>query len=71
MSRKVIHFHKILHEDKTYFVVSSVGNLIYEMHAWIVDIGDEGYIIDGELYLDEGAYMNLSFAYDGYDFIVK
>lgn len=74
MSRKVINVNIILHEDKTYYSISGgyvSMNLLHEMLAWVSDIGDEGYLIDNDLFFDENAYMNLTFAYDGYDFIVK
>lgn len=59
MSNRII-LNKVLYKDKTYYHVSC-PNSVRDKYAELArSIGDEAYIIDNELYIDEGAFFNIS-----------
>lgn len=70
--RTVVYFDKIFHFDKTFHVCPTymLRMNINEVYNFLKDIGDEFYIIDDELYVDDGAIFNLTMKYcDKFDII--
>lgn len=59
MSNRIV-LNKVLYKDKTYYHVSC-SNSVRDKYAELArSIGDEAYVIDNELYIDEGAFFNIS-----------
>lgn len=51
---------KIMYHDKIYYNLSASFDLLSRYREYAASIGDEAYLIDGELYIDEGALFNIS-----------
>ena len=56
---KKIHLHKVLYYDKTYYAVDCDPIEREEYYSFCREIGDEAYVIDKVLYIDESAYFNI------------
>lgn len=59
MSDRII-LNKVLYKDKIYYHVSCSYSARDKYAELAKSIGDEAYIIDNELYIDEGAFFNIS-----------
>lgn len=59
MSDRII-LNKVLYKDKVYYHVSCSSSVREKYAELAKSIGDEAYIIDNELYIDEGAFFNIS-----------
>lgn len=60
MSRYRVYAYKVMYHDKVYYNVKSEYALLKKYIEYVREIGDEAYMIDNELYIDEGAFFNIS-----------
>lgn len=59
VSDRVI-MNKVLYKDKVYYHVQCPLSVQKQYAEFASAVGDEAYIIDNELYIDEGAFFNIS-----------
>lgn len=61
MTKNRVQVSKVLYKDKTYYHITCDNRkLLVEYYNYVRPIGDEIYMIDNELYVDEFAYTNIS-----------
>ena len=57
---------KVLYQDREFSVITSTSishSVMRNMLAYVKNIGDIAFIVDDELYFDEGALFNLTMKY--------
>lgn len=55
-----ITLNKVLYHDKIYYCVACEKSVQRKYLQYAREIGDEAFIIDNELFIDEGAFFNIS-----------
>ncbi|QXO11769.1 hypothetical protein pEaSNUABM44_00073 [Erwinia phage pEa_SNUABM_44] len=68
-----IDLTKVMYHEREFYLIPSSVLTVYdkiEMARYVKAIGDTAFIVDNEMYFDEGAYFNLTMKYcDKYVFI--
>lgn len=66
-NQRIINTIKVVYYDQNFTVIPKHTYLDYNkrisMLEYLREIGDVAFIVDGELYIDDGAYFNLSMKY--------
>lgn len=64
---QAIELVKVVYKDREFFLIPASASLSYseknEMVSYVRDIGDVAFIVDDEVYFDEGANFNLTMKY--------
>ncbi len=63
---QTIHTVKVLYKDHEFSVIPKnvlTNRVMIQMVQYVTQIGDKAFIVDGEMYFDEGAFFNLTMKY--------
>lgn len=65
-NQTTIHTVKVLYKDHEFSLIPKTVltmNVMVNMVQYVKQIGDIAFIVDGDMYFDEGAFFNLTMKY--------